>query len=161
MARRCHMEHPKRYPLPCLFCLSRITKVKFFMSCWSLIYIYIFLIGGKLPFNVAMGFCCTMQISHNYIYIYRLPLKPPSTPPSHHYRSSQSAKLGSLCYTATSHQLSVSHMIENICRCYFLHSSHSLLWPLCPQSVLYISVSIPSLQIGSSIPLFLDSINMH
>ena len=155
---------PQEIPSSLSFLSFKNYKSKvFYESLIFNIYIYFFLIGGKLPFNVAMGFCCTMQHSHNYIYIYiyRLPLKPPSTPPSHHYRSSQSAKLGSLCYTATSHQLSVSHMIENICRCYFLHSSHSLLWPLCPQSVLYICVSIPSLQIGSSIPLFLDSINMH
>ena len=47
-------------------------------------------------------------------------LLPPShpTPPGH-----QSARLGSLCYIAASHQLSVLHMIVYICQCYFLRSS--------------------------------------
>ena len=39
-----------------------------------------------------------------------------------------------------------------VCLCYFLHSSHTLLLPLCPQSVLFICISVPSLKISSSIP---------
>ena len=46
-------------------------------------------------------------------------------------------------------------------QCYSFHSSHSLLSPLCPKSVLYICVSIATLQIGSSVcTIFLDSICM-
>ena len=39
-----------------------------------------------------------------------------------------------------------------ICLCYFLHSFHTLLPPLCPQCVVFICISIPSLKISSSIP---------
>ena len=39
-----------------------------------------------------------------YVYIYPLPLRPPShSLPTHPSRSSQSTELSSLCYTATSH----------------------------------------------------------
>ena len=38
---------------------------------------------------------------------------------------------------------------------YSVNLSHSLL-PLCPKSVLYVCIFIPSLQIGSSVPFFLD-----
>ena len=85
--------------------------------------------------------------------MYPLPFEPPSPPPSHPSISSQSARLGSLCYTATFHQLSILHrtvcmyvdatfsihptvLYSNfslavyftqdsvyVCWCYFLHSS--------------------------------------
>ena len=72
----------------------------------------------------CMGFCHTMWIRHNYIYIYLLPLEPPSPLPSHLSRLSQNARLGSLCYTAASllHQIHLlvyqSRMIDWFC-CYF------------------------------------------
>ena len=76
--------------------------------------------------------------SNSYIHIW--PLEKPSPPswaslPSHQptLRSSESIWLGSLCYTAASHKLSVWHMLVYICLCYFLHSSHSLLPSLWPQ----------------------------
>ena len=69
-------------------------------------------------------------------------------------KSSQNARLGSLCYTASSHQLSVLYLIMYICWSYFLHLS-TLSFSHCVQkSILYISVSIPSLQINSSVPFF-------
>ena len=74
----------------------------------------------------------TMQIGHNYTYITSLLGLPPLTP-AHSSRLPQSAWLGSLCYTATSHQLSILHMMVYICLCYFLHLFHSLLPPLCSQ----------------------------
>ena len=54
-----------------------------------------------------------MQISSNYTHISSLSSLPPLCllPPSHPSRSSWRARLGSLCYIATSHQLSVLHMI--------------------------------------------------
>ena len=61
-----------------------------------------FLIGGKSLDNVCVGFChITTPISHNHTYIpFLLNLPPlPSSPPS---RASQSTRLGSLCYIATS-----------------------------------------------------------
>ena len=51
-----------------------------------------------------------MKISHNYTCIPSLPSLPPLAP-SHPSRSSQRARLGSLCYTATSHQLSITHLV--------------------------------------------------
>ena len=80
----------------------------------------------------CVGFCCTtMQISHNYTYIptfWNLPHLTPFYPS----RLSQSTRLGSLCYIASSHQLSILHMVVYTCQYYFLHSSsHSLLPPLC------------------------------
>ena len=62
--------------------------------------------------------CCvgiyhtTMQISRNYTYITSLLSLPPLPDP----RSSQSTRLGSLCYIATSHQLSFLHMAAYICK---------------------------------------------
>ena len=56
-----------------------------------------------------------MWISHNYVY---LPSFFSLTPllPRHPSRSSQNTILGSLCYTATSHQLSISLMITPVLR---------------------------------------------
>ena len=45
----------------------------------------------------------TMQFSHNYTYIPSLANLPPLST-THLSKSSQSSRLGSLCYTATSHQ---------------------------------------------------------
>ena len=45
-------------------------------------------------------------------------------------------------------------MVVYICQCYSLNSSHPLLPPLRPESVLYVCISIPALQIGSSVPFF-------
>ena len=67
--------------------------------------------------------------------MYPLQFEPPSYPPSpsNPSRSSQSDRLGSLCYITVSHQLSNLHMIGYICQCYSLDSSHPLLFPLCPE----------------------------
>ena len=89
-----------------------------------------FFIGRKLLYNVVLAFCCTTtRISHNYTYITSLSSLPPP-PLFHPSRSSQSARLGPLCYIAASHQLSVLHIAVYTCWCYFLHSSHSFLPPL-------------------------------
>ena len=93
-----------------------------------------------------VGFCCiTTRISHMICISLpswtSLPFPHPS-PPGHHR-----ARRGSLCYTATSHQLSSSHAIVYISWCHFLHLSPSLPPPLGHKSILYICVSIPSLQV--------------
>ena len=59
---------------------------------------------------------------HTYIPSF---LNLPPTPPSHPTRSSQSPELSSLCYRATSHQLSVLHMLLS----QFVPPAPS---PLCP-----------------------------
>ena len=57
----------------------------------------------KIALQCYVSFChITMRINHNYMYILPflgLPLVLPSLPS----RSSQSSRLGSLCYIATSH----------------------------------------------------------
>ena len=70
-------------------------------------------------------------------------------------RSSESTKLSSLCYTETSHWLSILRMVVYM---------WSMLSPFVPPSSpppptrhtspFYTSVSIPALQIGSSVPFF-------
>ena len=59
---------------------------------------YLFFNWRKMALTCCDGFChTTMQISHNYRYIASL-RSPYSTPLDH-----QSARLGSLCYIASSH----------------------------------------------------------
>ena len=82
-------------------------------------------------YRVSFG-CTTTWINYKYIYIF-----PPSwasllRPPSHPSESSQSSKLGSLYYTATSHQLSVLPKAVCIRQSYSL-MSHLLLLPPHPQ----------------------------
>ena len=73
-------------------------------------------------------------MSHNYLYIdmHPFPFESPSPFPSHTSRLSQDARLCSLCHVAASHQLSVLHMIEYICQCYFFNWSFPLLPSLYP-----------------------------
>ena len=85
------------------------------------------------------------KVNQLYVYIYPIPLEPPSYPPYHCSRSSQSTELHVL-YRAALHQLSVLHMVVYICQCYSINSSHPPLFPLCPQA----HSLHTSLQIGSS-----------
>ena len=79
---------------------------------------------------------------------------PPSTP-SHPSRLSQSTGLRSLCYTGSSHLLSILHMVMYIFPCYSLNLSHPLLPPLCAQFFSpHVCISIAALQMGSSVPSF-------
>ena len=55
-----------------------------------------------------------MQINHNHTHIHSL-LSLPHFPTCHPSRSSQSTRLGSPCYTPTSHQWSTLHRIVHIC----------------------------------------------
>ena len=79
--------------------------------------------------QLSVGFCHTMQISHNYKYT--LPLQPPSQPQINPSRQLQSARLSFLCYTAASHQLSVLH-VSVYMSMLLSQSSHPLQIPLCP-----------------------------
>ena len=96
----------------------------------------------------------------NQLYIYIYPISPPSyisLPPSqsHPSRQSQSREQISLCYAASSHQLSILHLVVYICPCHSLTSSQL---PLPPphvlKSILYICIFIPVLPLGSSEPFF-------
>ena len=121
-------------------------------------FLHLFFNWRKIALQCCVGFChTTMWVSHNYICSPSL-LSLPLVPPPHPSRSSQRARLDSLSYIATSHQLSLLHMRVYICQCYFFCSSHPLLPLPDPQVFLYICVSIPSLQIGSSkVSFFVNS----
>ena len=75
-------------------------------------------------------------------------------PPSCPSRSSQSMRLSSLCHITTSHSPSTVHMVMYIFQCTF--SDHpTLSFPHCVhKSILYICISSPALQTGSSVPFF-------
>ena len=116
----------------------------------------------KIALQCCVDFChTTAWISHKYTYI----LSPPE-PSSHHplslsSRSSQSPGLDSLCYIATSHWLSILHVVMYIFQCYSLSSFQPLLTPLCPQvhSLCVCFYSCCADRFISTI--FLDPIYMH
>ena len=100
----------------------------------------------------CISFCCrTKWISRKYTCIPYLLSLPPTPPPSPPIWSSQSSELSSLCYTATSHQLFYACVYMSVLTSQLFH-------PLSPNcvhgSVRYICISIPVLQIGSSVPFF-------
>ena len=69
----------------------------------------------EITIQCCVGFCHTaVQMSHNFTDFPSL-LSLPPLPPSHPSSSSQSAILGSLCYIATSNQLSILYMVMYIC----------------------------------------------
>ena len=62
---------------------------------------------------------------------------PPTPPPSHDSRSSQSTELRFLCSVAASHELSILHMVEYIY--IYVNNTLNLLHPLLPALWMYIS----------------------
>ena len=121
-------------------CLE-VLKEQIFRSPSSEGFFLYFFNWRKLTLQCWVGFChTTMRISHNYTYIPSL-LSLPPLPPSLTSRPSQSTWLGSLCFTATSHQLFILHMIVyiyinptfSICPTlsfpHYVH--HSILYVLC------------------------------
>ena len=133
-----------------LFCLFLIIVIE------SYLYLLLFLIGAKLFYNVMLISAVQQYKSAIIIHI-----TTPSWAPSYHPKSSQSARLVSLCYMIASYPLSLLPMIVYIYQSCFLLSFHTLLSFLhCVyKSVLCICVSSPSLQVGSLAPtLFLDRI---
>ena len=74
-------------------------------------------------YNIVLVFALKHE-SVIIIYVYTpflLNLSP--LPSSHFSRSSQNARLGSLCYIVASYQLYILHMMVYICKCYFRNSS--------------------------------------
>ena len=88
--------------------------------------------------------------SANQLYVYICPLPP--TPPTHPARVSRRTELSSLCYIAASHWLFYTR------ECIYVNATLSIHPPSFPHcvhvSVLYMCVSVPALQIGSSAPFF-------
>ena len=77
--------------------------------------------------------------------------KSPSPATSHPPRSSQSTELTFLCFIAGSHCLSILHMVMCMSA---LISQFIPLPPYVHMSLLYICISTPALEIGSSVPFF-------
>ena len=128
-------------------------------SCLPTVPILLFLIflTSLLEYNFFTMVCQFLLYNkvNNYTYTY-IPIFPPSCiylPPSlsHPSRWTQSTELISLCYATASHQLSVLHLVVNICPCHSLTSSQ-LPFPLprVLKSILYVYVIIPVLPLGSS-----------
>ena len=70
----------------------------------------------KIALQSCVGFCCTtVQITNNYTFTTSLLSLSPLLP-SHLSSSSKNTRLGSLCYMAASHQLSILHMVVYIRR---------------------------------------------
>ena len=104
---------------------------------------------------VLYWLCWFLVLSEvNQLCLYTRPHSWTSLPslPSRPSRSSQSAELSSLRYTLPSHLLSVLDMLVYMCQPQSPSSSH-LLYPLhCVHTfIFYICISIPALQIGSSV----------
>ena len=145
-----HGDHPAWGCQPLALVCTKDTNTILFIF---VVLLFIFL-------QCCVGLCHTTWISHNHTYIPSL-LSLPPIPSSYLSRSSQSARLGSLCYIATSHQLSIlKHMIVYICQCYFLYLSHPLLSSLCPE-VHSLHLCLHSFSANRLInTIFLDSIYM-
>ena len=131
------------------------------LGSWSLSHWTTWEIPAAVSFFLLEEKCSSMLcISHNYTYISSflslLPLLP-----FHPSRSSQSMRLASLCYTATSHQISILYRVVYICWYYLLHSPHSLPPQLCLQ-VHSLHMHLHSFPANRFINIFcLDSIHMH
>ena len=153
-----------RYEWKCYVRLQRLSlngERPTFLYLFPHLIFYLIFNCRKIALQCCVGFChTTAWISRDYTHVPQL-LRLPPLPPSHHSRSSQSIKLGSLCYVATSHQLSIWHMVVYTCQCYFLHSSYSLLPPLHPQ-VCSLYLCLHSFLANRFInTIFLCSIYMH
>ena len=120
----------------------------------------------KVPINIIIyyllytmlcQFLLYNKVNQLYVHIYPLPLKLPSysslIPPR---RTWQSTELSSLCYITASYQLSVLHMVVYLCQSQSPNSSHLPLPHQVHMSAVYVCVSIPALQINSSVPFFLN-----
>ena len=113
-----------------------------------MVYHKIFLNVSKIALECCVGFCCTtVRISCMCTYVLFLPPLHPT--PS---RVSRSTELSSLCYIAASHWLFYTR------ECIYVNATLSIHPPSFPHcvhvSVLYMCVSVPALQIGSSAPFF-------
>ena len=138
----------------CLYYLNFQPRAKTMMYVDLNKVIYFFFKLGYSCFTMLCQFLLYNKVNQLYVHICPLPLGPPPHPPSHPSRSSQSTELSSLRHTAGSHQLSVLHMAVHIRQFQSPSSSHPPSpCPVCPH-VPYICVSIPALQIGSSVPFF-------
>ena len=140
-------------------------------------FLNIFLIGGKLLYNVVLVSAIQYQESviiihtyiYKYIYIYiyiyisllglpPLPSKRPSWPLFPPVITECQARLPMLY---SSFLLAILHMIVYICQCSFLNSFHPLLPLLCPQVHSLCLCFYAFLENRFISTIFLDSRYMH
>ena len=135
--KRCCVYCSVHVVYPLAFSSIFLFKLKFFstMLCWF------------LPNNNKIG--------HNYTFV-------PSTTPHPIPPGPQSARLASLSYTITSHQIAILQPIVYICDATFsIHPTFSFLYRV-HKFILYIHISIHSFPANRFIDtIFLDSIYMH
>ena len=80
---------------------------------------------GDNCFTMLCQFSLYNKVNQLHVYVYSLPLEPPSFAPIPPLRASQGTGLSG--YAAASYQLAILYMIVYICQCYSLTSSHPLL----------------------------------
>ena len=123
----------------------------------STFHFYFLLIEGQLLHNVvlvstvrhesAINMCVCVCVC-NPPSLESLSPTPHPTPLGHHR-----AGAGPPVFRSSS-LLSVTRVVVYTCQCFPLSVSFPLLPPLCPQSVLYVCISVPDVQISSSVPFF-------
>ena len=117
-----------------------------------LLFYYIFFSWKIIVLQCCIGFChTTVQISHNYIYIYIniSSLIPLSSLPS---RSAQRTRLGSLCYQAASYKLSILYLIVCIYIYIYIYVSVLLSQFVLPSHSLAVSTSLFSTSVSPFLP---------
>ena len=90
-----------------------------------------------IALQYCFGFChISTWVSHRCIYIYRLPLEPPSRLPPHlpHLGCYRALDMGSPRHTAISTGGVSLHVVTYVFQCDPLNSPHPLLPCLCPQA---------------------------
>ena len=109
--------------------------------------VYLFSNWRKIALQCCRGCCSTTaQFSHNCTHI--IAAGPPPHPPPCPCRPSQSARLGSLCYTQC---LTSSLLYALLCVCVCLPSPCWFFpYPTVSTKPFSVCISIPSLQMGSS-----------
>ena len=109
-----------------------LCEVFFLMESW---FIFFPIFKCKCIFKMFTVLCWFLlcdDANQPWLYVQLLHPWLPFLPSSYPHRSSQSARLGSVCCTARSRQPSVLQLIVCICWCYFLFLFHSVPSPLCP-----------------------------
>ena len=125
------------------------------LFCWFFLSLLFVFIRVQLLYNIVL--VSDVQQSAPAICMH---ISPPSwtsvQPPSYPLKSSQSTELSPLNYIGGSHQLPISqlvvYMCVHTCQSYSPNLFHPPLLPHVHTSILYIRISIPALQIGSSVP---------
>ena len=129
-------------------CLGTLYQRALFFE----LHILFFWIGVSLLYNVvivsAEQQCKSAIRIHTTLPSWAsLPLRPPTL--LDHHRAVSCAP----CAVKQPPASCPFYMVVYICQCYALRSSHPLLPLLCPQ-VHSLCISVPALQIGSSVPFF-------